>query len=754
MELKDMDEKIIWIGIRESEILYSSLFYKSITIYGSNSGNNISKKSENNLSITDFFIETINKFLGTQNIKLFFYSPNLAERVLIKAPYMEKYIINKYDREFHKTIENKTYSQLWASNVMPVVEFTEMFGIECNYSNIAANFRDYDKFVIQENISSGGKGTFLLTPYNEAAVSKCLDKHKCYKISPYYEHSFSLNIHMLITNDHISLLQPSIQIIENVNNNLLYKGADFISYNSISADIKNKITASAKKIGESLRSIGYVGICGIDMLVQEEKVFFLEINPRFQASTILINRALQDCNLPDIQTIVYNIYNNSCSIELLKKVEAINVPYSMLSFYQNDNKNINNHILALLEDNTPHIDNTIVENKNSVETNEYMFRVIFNTNISSINPDGEIFVYQNLLNYSKYEDLIFKDKTFLKIALLTQGVIIHNNVKKTFLDNNQSLKNATFDAIDIRINDNFVINCPTKTKFVELSPFSIQKLKNGIGLFFCDSFICPIKIDVQEKTGIKQTKSGINIHRIGFLTTDRLRIKHTTQCYFKKNETGCKFCHITSNLSQDIPLEDIYEVIDCYLSSVKFRHFLIGGPSNTYTQEFYYIKNIVQYIRTFSNKPIYVMSIPPKDTSVIGVYHQLGVTEVAYNIEIFNRELAKQYMPGKGAIPLHQYLEALKISAEIFGCENTRSMLIIGLDSRESFLNGIEQLCKLNVTPMISPFRPMENTELSDFVPPSIDYIFKIYNEAKNICSRYKINLGPKCDYCKNNTLT
>ena len=117
------------------------------------------------------------------------------------------------------------------------------------------------------------------------------------------------------------------------------------------------------------------------MLVQEEKVFFLEINPRFQASTILINRALQDCNLPDIQTIVYNIYNNSCSIELLKKVEAINVPYSMLSFYQNDNKNINNHILALLEDNTPHIDNTIVENKNSVETNEYMFRVIFNKNI-------------------------------------------------------------------------------------------------------------------------------------------------------------------------------------------------------------------------------------------------------------------------------------------------------------------------------------------------------------------------------------
>ena len=54
---------------------------------------------------------------------------------------------------------------------------------------------------------------------------------------------------------------------------------------------------------------------------------------------------------------------------------------------------------------------------------------------------------------------------------------------------------------------------------------------------------------------------------------------------------------------------------------------------------------------------------------------------------------------------------------------------------------------------MISPFRPMENTALSDFVPPTIDYILDIYDSAKKICEKYDIKLGPKCKFCRNNTL-
>lgn len=748
-----MEEKIVWVGIRESEILYSSLFYKSITMYGSNIGNNISRNNDTTLSITNFFIDNINKLLEKSAIKLFFYSHNLAEQIIAKAPSLEQYVVNKYNKEFYQFIENKTYSHLWASNIMPVIDFKEMFGLECSYQNISKYFKNHKIFIIQENHSSGGKGTFLLTKENEMQVLESLDKYKCYKISPYYENSFSVNVHLLITSKDISILQPSIQIIEKIDNNLLYKGADFISYQLISSSIQNNINNFARKIGNSLSNMGYEGICGVDLLIYNEDVFFMEINPRFQASSILINRALSDNNLPDLQTIVYNIYKNSYSNEILKKLESIQIQYSTLSFYQNSNSKINSYMLNLFEKKPKHVDKVIVENKDASNLNEYMFRVIFNTNIASVNLDGSIFVYQNLLNYSKHE-LCLNDNVFLKCALLTQGVIVYEDVIEMYRNDNQHIKNATFDAIDIKIDTNFVVNCPTKSKFVELSPFSIRKYNNKPGLFFLNDFIRPIKIYLQEEVPLKHTKNNINIHRIGFLTTDRLRIKHTSLCQFKKEKSGCKFCHITGAFSQDFPIEDIYETIDCYLSSVDFRHFLIGGPSNTYEKEIYYVKNIIQYIRKKSSKPIYLMSVPPQNIDVLKIYNELGLTEVSFNIEIFDRNVAENYMPRKGKIPIEQYLRALKISSELFGSENTRSMLIIGLDSTQSFLNGIEQLCKIKVTPMISPFRPMDNTELADLVPPTIEYVLKIYVESKKICEKYGVELGPKCDFCKNNTLT
>lgn len=748
-----MRDKIIWIGNRESEILYSTLFYKSITQYGSNKGNNISLNN-NHKKVVSFFVDNINEELKGTKAKLFFYSNKIADYVIEKAPYLKKFIVNKYDTNFLKFIENKTHSHLWASNIMPISEFTEMFGNECSYSNISQKFKNKDKFVIQENYSSGGTGTFLLTKENEKDVIQQLDKYKCYMISPYYENSYSVNVHIIISTDYVAVLHPSIQIIENINNRLLYKGADFIAYKKTSLSINKKVLEYATKVGNSLRNNDYVGICGLDLLIVDHNVFFMEINPRFQASSILVNCALKCNGLPDLQKIIYDIYNGNSARNILQTIEKLDINFSMLSFYQNKEQIYNDYLLKLLKHTKKHIDKLIIENEDTYIIDDYMFRVIFTTNISSINFDGSLFVYQNLLNYSSYTiDLYRRNITILKCALLTQGVRVMQSVNNLYI-NGKTIKKATFDAVDITIGDKNVINCPTNTKFVELSPFSIQTLDGKPALFYLDQFISIISIAEQEQLPIKHTKNNIGIHYIGYLTTDRLRIKHTSACIFKTKKQGCKFCHITCNTKKNISLEDIYETINYYQKYTDFKHYLIGGPSSTFDSEIYYIKNIAQYIRSTSNKPIYIMSIPPIDCNVLKLYHEIGISEVAFNIEIFDRNIAKVIMPGKGDIPIEQYEMALKVSSKLFGIENTRSMLIIGLDSKQSFLNGIEYLCRLGVTPMISPFRPMDNTELSDFVPPTIKYIADIYYKSKEICNKYQIKLGPACIFCQNNTLT
>lgn len=748
-----MIEKIIWIGNRESEIKYTSLFYKSITIYGSNKNNNISycHQPNKNISVSDFFIKTIEEELQQNEIKLFFYSYKFADKVITKDPKFKELMINDYNSNIINLLENKTYAHLWASNFANTIEFTELFGSECTYNNIHKLFSNYDSFVIQENLSSGGKGTVLLTENNYQDVYKFINKDQHYIVSPYYAQSYSVNVHVLISDNDVAILPTSIQIIENINNKLLYKGADYISAKNIPIDMKEKINSTSKNIGNALKNIGYRGIIGIDYLINNECFYFLEINPRFQASSLLINKTLEENNLPDLQTIVYKIFSKQIMNNIFDKIENIDVHYSTLSFYQNMDTKYNHYLLDCLKQQNKYIDCIIEENSDTVIEAEYMFRVIFNTNISSINFDKKIFVYQNLLNYCNLKLSVYSNKDILKCSLLTQGVVIDSSVYKK-IGSKSSVKNATFDAVDIICND-MLINCPTKIKFVELSPFRINLHKNAIALFYLNEYLYDIKISLQESLPKTHTDNDIYIHRIGYLTTDRLRIKHTSSCRFKKEKKGCKFCHITSNYLNDFRLEDIYETIDAYASSVDFRHFLIGGPSNTYNKESELVCEIISYIRKISDKPIYIMSLPPKDTTTIQKYHELGANEIAFNIEIFNRKLAKKLMPGKGSISLKQYENALKESSKQFGTENTRSMLLIGLDSQESILQGIKFLCNIGVTPMISPFRAMNNTELADYAPPTIEYVYETFLKAKDICNDYGIILGPKCKFCQNNTL-
>ncbi|KAI4449616.1 hypothetical protein C823_004145 [Eubacterium plexicaudatum ASF492] len=61
------------------------------------------------------------------------------------------------------------------------------------------------------------------------------------------------------------------------------------------------------------------------------------------------------------------------------------------------------------------------------------------------------------------------------------------------------------------------------------------------------------------------------------------------------------------------------------------------------------------------------MCLPPSEKSVLKEYKNAGVNEVAYNIEIWDREIAKKIMPGKGTIPLEHYMEILKESTKLWG---------------------------------------------------------------------------------------
>ena len=62
-------------------------------------------------------------------------------------------------------------------------------------------------------------------------------------------------------------------------------------------------------------------------------------------------------------------------------------------------------------------------------------------------------------------------------------------------------------------------------------------------------------------------------------------------------------------------------------------------------------------------------------------------------------------------------------------------------------------MSSIGVAPMLSALRPMPNTNLRNVVAPNVKWICDIYYKAKEICDKYKLNIGPLCSDCQNNTI-
>ena len=319
---------------------------------------------------------------------------------------------------------------------------------------------------------------------------------------------------------------------------------------------------------------------------------------------------------------------------------------------------------------------------------------------------------------------------------------------------NGGLNYLEFEALDLNIDEQFYFNVPYQAKMTELSPFSIKlDIYGNYVLMYWEFEITKVNLRSLDPLGENKTVNGFRYAEISYLGNDRLRIYHRNGCYFKSHDIGCRFCDIEKT-DKAFSLVDIEEVIDAYYGTPQIQHYLIGGGSDTPESDFRQIVEIAKKIKQKTAKPIYLMSIPPKNIEVLKTFKKAGITEVAFNLEVYDRELAYRYMPGKGSIPLKIYEKAFKQAVSLWGRNgNVRTIFIVGLESKKSLLAGVEYVCKLGVSPILSLFKPIEGTPLSYLLPPSDQEILQICLSVEKLCKLYDVPLGPACRYCEDNTL-
>lgn len=86
----------------------------------------------------------------------------------------------------------------WADNICCVHQSDLLQGKQCNYKRLKERYGNYNSFIIQKAIATGGEGTYLLTEQNSLQIENMLMESEDYLVSGYEENNIPVNIHAII----------------------------------------------------------------------------------------------------------------------------------------------------------------------------------------------------------------------------------------------------------------------------------------------------------------------------------------------------------------------------------------------------------------------------------------------------------------------------------------------------------------------------------------------------------------------------
>ena len=145
--------------------------------------------------------------------------------------------------------------------------------------------------VIQQPVGSAGIGTNFVNTASELQVVKARYPRDSLLVSSYVGEK-TLNFHGLVAESKVEVSPPSLQItgVPRLSSNAAaYCGSDFIAILDYPSLVIQKARNMVRRVGSWLRSTGYRGLFGVDLLVNGREVLVLEINPRLQGSTWMLS---------------------------------------------------------------------------------------------------------------------------------------------------------------------------------------------------------------------------------------------------------------------------------------------------------------------------------------------------------------------------------------------------------------------------------------------------------------------------------
>jgi hypothetical protein len=366
----------------------------------------------------------------------------------------------------------------------------------------------------------------------------------------------------------------------------------------------------------------------------------------------------------------------------------------------------------------------------------------------------------NLLEYAE-----------LKFEILTQGVrlsteaisLLSGSGGKRGAKPALRTRSGVSGGLDLQLDENLFVNAPIREFFARKSRLELAWQDKAWVILRDSNVVAEVGVLPEPEYYAKATKDGSRLlsQVAQMCSPDRICYGMTgSACFFWEANRRCKYCSIGLNGAED-PVrkksEYFLEALEYAVREKQFpaKHILIGGGTPSGPDMGATLASaLCRAVKERFPLSVYVMIAAPLENRYIDELHDAGVDELGMNLELWSDEAWREIIPGKHKhIGKARYLKALEYSVQKFGSIRTRSILIAGLESDANTLSGVRALAERGVMPIISPFRPLDGTELEAHPVFSLSQYQDLFGAASSIANSMHLPLGPTCVCCQNNTI-
>jgi len=361
----------------------------------------------------------------------------------------------------------------------------------------------------------------------------------------------------------------------------------------------------------------------------------------------------------------------------------------------------------------------------------------------------------------------------LKAELLVNGI---NATRKAlrgigseYKEQNHGLFGWDFeDHTNIALPDDFALPDGTIVQFRKNSNsnYLIDLVNDQLILSNGKENTCQVKWLPRPAFYNQKTTSNKEMVKIGQIGgEDCLFFCYQNFCSHFSNNEQCLFCNLVStsqtynSVLKKKDIHDIGEVAKAAFSEYNVKHVLLTGGCFNHQKEIELVTDVVKAISEYTGLnrvPGTILPSPPKNLDEIERYYESGINAIGFSMEIWDQRLYQAICPGKSKNYSHdEFVDSIRSAVKVFGEGNVYGVFVMGLESRDTFLDGVSVLTNLGVNVVPFVWSPNPGSKLEGHRAPTSKWYLETIVEAAQIVYDANIPSGTEnhCFKCDGNSL-